>query len=132
MKIDTAFVVILLIVKNNKILLEQREFKGETHWLYPGGRIHQDELEDLSAAVIREAEEELGITPTKLLPILQEDFKSEIDTILRPFIVTEWKGDFPEAILDTDAPLKWLTLDEAINSPLESISKMAQAVRESI
>lgn len=127
---DTEQVVILLVVKNNQILLEKRFFNGQENLIFPGGRIKQNELENIELAAIREAQEELGITPTILKPLFEnQDFYSEIGKLLKPFLITEWEGEFPHNVLDTNTPLIWQDLDQVINSPLESISKMAQSAK---
>ena len=106
-------------------------FNGADNFIFPGGRIQEHEMSDFKLAAIREAQEELGITPTTIIPVLQEeDFKSEIGKTLRPFVVTSWEGDFPEKVLDTDAPLVWQDLDEVMKSPLMSVSTMAATAKQ--
>ncbi len=128
---DTEQVVILLVVRNNQILLEKREFNGSKNLIFPGGRIKQKELSNPKLAAIREAQEELGITPTKLKPLFEDQvFYSEIGKLLKPVLVTEWTGELPQNVLDTDAPLIWCDLDKIIDSPLKSVSRMAQSAKE--
>lgn len=130
MNSDTNDVVILLIIKNGKILLEKRFFNGSEHLIFPGGKIKVHELENLELAAIREAQEELGIVPTKIIPVLQEqDYYSEIGKLIRPFIITHWEGDFPKAVLDTNAPLIWQDLVETLESPVNSVRDLASAVK---
>lgn len=127
---DTNHVVILLIIKDGQILLEKRQFNGGENFIFPGGRIKEHELEQLEMAAIREAQEELGITPTKIIPVLQEeDYFSETGKLIRPFVVIEWEGEFPEAVLDTNAPLIWQNLEEALNSPVLSVRDLAKAAK---
>lgn len=126
---DTEQVVILLVLRNGQLLLEKRQFNRQENLVPPGGRIEQHELENLELAAVREAKEELGITPTKLTALFEnQEFYSEIGKSLKPFLITEWEGEFPEKVLDTDAPLVWQDLEEILKSPLSSVAKMAQAV----
>lgn len=66
-------------------------------WEFPGGKIEQSELPE--QALVRELQEELGITPTQIQPWLQKgfDYPATHDSPakrvhLHFFFVTQWQG----------------------------------------
>lgn len=48
----------VVIIKDNKVLLVKHEQDGKTAWIFPGGRV--EENESVSSAAIRECKEETG------------------------------------------------------------------------
>ena len=117
---DTNQTVILIILKDGKVLLEQRLPDSElaNHFLFPGGKV--EESESTQQAAIREGLEELGITSTKLVP-LEEFIGHESKRILCPFVVIEWEGEVSDKILDTVNPVFRVDFEDVSKSPLESV-----------
>ena len=75
--------------------MKKRGF-GEGRWNGVGGKVEADET--VEAAMIREAEEEIGVTPTvyeKVADIrFDEYFKGEPTLMhVHVYIATEWKGE---------------------------------------
>lgn len=129
-------IVIFALVKNNKILVEKRPVDGfSTHqYLLPGGEINLDELENLEAALKREMMEELGIIPIRYKLLSNEGIIGIFDNLLKPFLVSEWKGEIPSIGLDKEDPypLEWIDLEAVANTPIEGSRKIVNAIKESL
>ncbi|HEY0905857.1 MAG TPA: Nudix family hydrolase [Methylophilus sp.] len=91
--------VAILQKPNGEYLLASRpQGKGWAGWWeFPGGKIEQGESP--AHALIREAQEELGITPTRFQPWIKRryDYPATHDAeaktvLLHFFFVTEWQG----------------------------------------
>lgn len=73
-----------LIFKDNKVLLIYRERDGEKYYVFPGGKIEENETKE--ECIIRECKEELGITvkPIKYIyQVIGEDF-------IQHFFLCKW------------------------------------------
>jgi 8-oxo-dGTP diphosphatase/2-hydroxy-dATP diphosphatase len=88
---------LLFLRQGDQVLLamKKRGF-GEGRWNGVGGKVEADET--VEAAMIREAEEEIGVTPTvyeKVADIrFDEYFKGEPTLMhVHVFIATEWTGE---------------------------------------
>lgn len=88
---------LLFLRQGDQVLLamKKRGF-GEGRWNGVGGKVEADET--VEAAMIREAEEEIGVTPTvyeKVADIrFDEYFKGEPTLMhVHVYIATEWKGE---------------------------------------
>lgn len=127
-------VVIFVLVKDNKILVEKRPVEGfaKHQYLLPGGAINPEELENLEQALKREMIEELGVTPTKFELLTQEDIPGLFDHLLKPFIVSEWTGTLPQIGLDQEDsyPLEWVEIDTVLTTPIEGSRKIVQALKK--
>ncbi len=121
-------VVLFALVKNNKILLENRPATG---YLVPGGAINAHE--NLEDALKREIMEELGIIPTEFKLLTNEDIPGLNNNTLKPFIVTSWQGEIPENILDKKDPhpLEWMNIDKALISiPVKPTKKIVEVLKK--
>jgi ADP-ribose pyrophosphatase YjhB (NUDIX family) len=123
-------VVLFALIKDNKILLEQRQLKGfsEIGHFIPGGAIEL--TENIEKALIREIHEELGVTPIDF-KVLTENYLDGIgNNILMPYIVTSWQGDIPNFILDKNDPLVWIEIDNALPLlPKEASGEIIKAIK---
>jgi 8-oxo-dGTP diphosphatase len=85
------------------------------HWDTIGG--HVEDGETLCDALIREAREELGVTPTKfeLLAVLKET-RPEIhgEALHHVYAVTDWEGGEPSNISNEHTELKWFSVSEML------------------
>jgi 8-oxo-dGTP diphosphatase len=83
------------------------------HWDTIGGRVeHGESVED---ALVREAQEEVGVTPTRFsLVATVRERQPEIhgDMLHHVYVVTGWQGGDPANVCDEHTELKWFTLDE--------------------
>ena len=96
----TINVAVAILQKNDQVLLASRpQGKGWAGWWeFPGGKIETGERPE--NALIRELQEELGITPTQLQQWLRRRFDypatqdSAAKTVLLHFyFVTQWQGE---------------------------------------
>ncbi len=83
------------------------------HWDTIGGRV--EDGESVEAALIREAQEEVGVTPTefKLVATVREK-RPEIygDALHHIYVVTRWQGGEPANICDEHTELRWFSIEE--------------------
>jgi len=106
----------LIIGKDDKILLGLRAPSKKvwpSHWDTIGGRVEPGESPD--DALVREVQEELGVTPTvfRLITIVQER-QPEIygDALHHIYAVTSWQGGEPANVCDEHTELKWFDVSE--------------------
>jgi 8-oxo-dGTP diphosphatase len=77
-------------------------------WDLVGG--HVEPGESAEAAMIREAKEEIGLTPVRFGKVAEH---REEDTIFHLFLVSEWQGGEPALLGDEHTAMQWITPDEA-------------------
>jgi 8-oxo-dGTP diphosphatase len=119
-------VVAALIIRSQKVLLGQR---SATRAFYPnvwdmfGG--HMEPGEQQHETLIRELQEELGITPTQwvYLDTRHLSSPSSLDTpavslVFHSYLVTDWAGTPTNRQLDEHSAIGWFSLEEAIQLPL--------------
>lgn len=130
---DTNQTVIIILVKKGKLLLERRSESSTlaNQFLFPGGRIEEDEVDKVELALKRESFEELGITPTKFIPLSPFEGQ-ESKLILVPFLITKWQGEVPDKILDKGNPVFWVDIEDVAKSPLESVQQLVKLAKDYI
>ena len=106
----------LFIRPDGKVLLGLRAPSKKVwplHWDTIGGRVEDGESPD--QALIREAEEEVGVTPTRfrLIATVRER-RPDIhgDALHHVYAVTRWQGGEPANVCDEHTELKWFSIDE--------------------
>ena len=106
----------LFIDRDGRVLLGLRapwKKLWPRHWDTIGGRV--EDGESVEDALVREAREEVGVTPTrfKLVATVRER-QPEIhgDMLHHVYVVTEWHGGDPANVCDEHTELKWFTVDE--------------------
>jgi mutator protein MutT len=104
---------LLFLRRDNDILLamKKRGF-GEGRWNGVGGKVEAGE--SIEQAMIREAQEEIGVTPTvyeKMADIRFDEFFKGEPTLMHVhvYVATEWTGEPTES--EEMAP-KWFAADE--------------------
>src|SRR5438105_10663943 len=84
-----------------------------SHWDTIGGRVEAGESVD--EALVREAQEEVGVTPTQywLIATVRER-QPEIygDALHHVYAVTAWQGGEPANVCDEHTELSWFTVSE--------------------
>ena len=106
----------LFIGPDGKVLLGLRAPSKKVwpgHWDTIGG--HVEDGESLEEALVREAQEEVGVTPTrfKLIATVRER-QPEIygDALHHIYAVTAWQGGDPANVCDEHSELKWFSVSE--------------------
>jgi 8-oxo-dGTP diphosphatase len=106
----------LFIGEDGKILLGLRAPSKKvwpSHWDTIGGRVEPGE--SLDDALVREVQEEVGVTPTRfgLVAIVQER-QPEIygEALHHIYAVTAWEGGEPANICEEHTELKWFDVSE--------------------
>jgi 8-oxo-dGTP diphosphatase len=106
----------LFINSDGKVLLGLRSPLKKvwpSHWDTIGGRVEQGE--SLEEALIREAQEEVGVTRVefRLIATVRER-KPEIygDALHHVCAVTGWHGGEPANVCDEHTELKWFSISE--------------------
>ena len=106
-------VVAALIIRAQKILLGQRSAVREFYpnvWDVFGGHIEPDEGHEQT--LVRELQEELGITPTQWT-YLQTLREPSADLTVYLYLVTEWSGTPVNRQRDEHSAIGWFSLTEA-------------------
>jgi 8-oxo-dGTP diphosphatase len=111
-------VVAALIIQSEKILLGQR---SPTRKYYPnvwdifGG--HVEPGEEQEQTLVRELQEELGITPTQWTYL--ETFQEPVEQLtLHLYLVTAWTGTPLNRQPDEHSAIGWFSLAQATQLPL--------------
>jgi 8-oxo-dGTP pyrophosphatase MutT (NUDIX family) len=121
-------VFVLVRESDGALLMERRPdgdpwFPGE--WVFPAGKLEDGELP--YEACTREIREELGVQPTGIFDLATftgatyhaRSPKHEGDDPshrMHPFLVVSWAGEVPGRVLDSGAPLAWVTQENARSS----------------
>lgn len=106
----------LFLAANGKVLLGLRaptKTVWPDHWDTIGGRV--EDGESLEGALIREAQEEVGVTPTEFMLVATvREKQPEIhgDLLHHVYVVTGWQGGEPANICDEHTELRWFSIDE--------------------
>ena len=126
-------VVAALMIQSQKILLGQRSATREFYpgvWDVFGG--HVEPGEQLDETLVRELQEELGITPTKwtYLETITLSAASPTDPLIfHLYLVTEWAGTPANRQLEEHSTIGWFSLAEAIQLELADPSYPAMFER---
>lgn len=109
--------VLFAFVKNGLVLCEIREWDDEVMDSIPGGRVapkDRTEADYLVAALVRETAEELDVVPTAYQLAGQVWYEDR--WLFTLFVVRQWHGELPEAVLDTGKALHWVHPDDLVDN----------------
>ena len=119
-------VVAALIVRSQMVLLGQRSAKREFYpgvWDVFGGHVEAGEQQH--ETLIRELQEELGITPiqwhyleTIMIPSGSSSGEGSDQVILHLYLVTDWTGTPVNRQLEEHSEIGWFSLEQATQLPL--------------
>lgn len=95
-KLPIIYVVAGVFKNNNGEFLIIKRPKNKVMsdlWEFPGGKIELGETPEV--ALVRELNEEIGLTPTKtkVLPFISHQYET-FHIVLLPYLITEWHGTF--------------------------------------
>jgi 8-oxo-dGTP diphosphatase len=99
-----------IFVRHGRILLGKRaphRLSCPNCWDVIGG--HVEAGESLEQALVREAEEETGVTPLYFVPA----GRLRRSAIHHFFTVFEWEGGEPRSLGDEHTELRWFTIEQA-------------------
>jgi 8-oxo-dGTP diphosphatase len=111
-----------LLVREDRILLAKRARHRRRYpgvWDVIGG--HQEPGESIEEALLREVEEEVGVTPVRFAPLGAIDEPNpEINDphVYHMFQVMEWRGGEPRHACDEHSEIGWFSLAEALELDL--------------
>jgi len=106
----------LLVAPTGKVLLGLRSPAKKVwpcHWDTIGGHVEDDE--NLENALIREVQEDVGVTPTRfglIATVREREPEVYGDAFHHVYAVTEWRGGDPANVCDEHTELKWFSVDE--------------------
>ena len=110
-----------VLVRNGQVLLARRATHRAAHpglWSFPGG--HVEPGETLEAALVREVEEEIGVTPRAFTRVstMSDPKAAETDPVtFHMFAVQTWIGGEPSMLGDEHSELRWFDLPAASGLP---------------
>ncbi|MFH0937652.1 MAG: NUDIX domain-containing protein [Candidatus Daviesbacteria bacterium] len=127
-------VVYIFMDQDRNVYLEQRPANSSypEEWIFPGGKVEVTDIDRITS-LAREIQEETNVKPLTFHPLeLPEMIYSPRGRKIYPFIITKWEGQLPPYILDNGHPTKWFPIEEAINSPVKSVRKLAIIINQSL
>jgi len=121
--------VYLLLINNNQVLLSRRFNTGFMDGFYSLPAGHLDEGETLTAALIRESQEEIGITPInpKLIQVVHRLPKTSEDRNYLDFffLSTSWNGEINNLEPEKCDSVEWFDINSL---PTKIIPDMIQVI----
>lgn len=106
----------LLVGNNGRVLLGLRSSSKKVwpdHWDTIGGRVEAGE--SLEAALIREVQEEIGVTPLRfqlIATVPERQPERYGDALHHIYAVTQWSGGAPQNTSDEHSALRWFDVAE--------------------
>ena len=107
-----------ILFRNGEILLGKRAKDRTSYpnvWDTIGG--HCENGETLTQTLIRELQEEIGVTPIQFEHI-STLFDSNNDHTYHVFVVTDWKGEPERLQSDEHSTIGWFSINEALKLEL--------------
>jgi len=106
-------IVLAAFIGSGRVLMVRRAANKQHypgHWDLVGGHVGADE--PIVAALIREAHEEVGVTPVvfRYLGFFKD---GHYETTYHLYEVTDWSDGSPRLIGDEHTDLAWMALDSA-------------------
>ena len=105
----TCTLVLLITEKRVLLAMKKRGF-GKGRWNGPGGKVEPNET--IEQAMIRECQEEIGVTPLSYEKVAVHNFvfpDGQSDMRVHTFMCTSWKGEPTES--EEMAP-RWFSVDK--------------------
>ena len=128
----------LVLIKNNKILLQRRFNTGYEDGKYSMVAGHVDKGEGFTQAIIREAKEEAGITlkveDLKAVHVINHDTGSEennerIDVF---FTAEKWEGEIENKEPEKCDDLSWFDLDSIPENTIDFLKEVISCIKNKI
>lgn len=114
----TDIVLAAFISDGHVLMLRRAAHKPQfpEHWDLVGGHVEIGETCD--SALVREAQEEIGLTPVRfeyLKAVSQEPTADGGEITYHIYAVTEWSGGAPRLLGDEHTDLAWVLMENAIS-----------------
>ena len=127
----------LVLMKDNKVLLLQRQNTGYNDGKYSVIAGHVEKGETFTDTIIREAKEEAGITlhRDKIKVAHVQHRKSDSDASERVhtyFISTEWEGEIENTEPDKCSDLSWFNLNKLPSDTIECVECAIRNIQKNI
>ncbi len=125
----------LVLVENNKILLQRRFNTGYEDGKYSLVAGHVDEGETFTEAIIREVKEEAGITlqanDLSVVHVMNRNIKDNgrIDIF---FLAKKWTGNLENKESNKCDDLSWFDLDDIPDNTIPYIKKVINCIKDKI
>ncbi|MFK0161972.1 NUDIX hydrolase [Rhizobium sp. NPDC090279] len=105
-------IVLAAFIESGQVLMARRAASKQHypgHWDLVGGHAEPDEPIDVT--LVREAREEVGVTPIvfRYLGFFKD---SQYETTYHIYKVTDWSAGLPKLIGDEHTDMAWVALDE--------------------
>jgi 8-oxo-dGTP pyrophosphatase MutT (NUDIX family) len=123
-EVALAEIACAAFVRDGLVLLVKRASHKTwypNHWDLVGG--HVEPGESVEAALVREAQEEVGLTPVRfrwIAELSELQTSDDFRTRYHVYAVTAWEGGEPTLLGDEHTAMQWVTASEA--STLEGIA----------
>ena len=127
--------VYLVLMKNQQILLLKRHNTGWQDGNYSLCSGHIDGGEPVTAAMIREAKEEIGITiqPSDLEVVhVMHRLSSDAEYIDFFLTARAWQGEPQNMELDKCSEVRWFKLDNLPKNTIENIVQALECVEKGV
>lgn len=128
--------IVYALIQNQQILMAKRLKSDDVYfgqYVIPGGKVESVDLESenyLSAALLRETHEELGIIPTRFEYLFSNNYPIIPDVLLHFFVVTKWTGEITNQEPHKES-FMWVSLDQVLAStPFISVQEAIRAIRD--
>jgi len=98
---DKTCTLVFLQKEGQLLLAMKKRGFGTGYWNGVGGKIEPGETEE--QALVRESQEEIGVTPTKWYKVAAHDFVMDVDTdqpwhmYVHAYLCDEWQGEPTES-----------------------------------
>ena len=98
--------VLFALVKNGKVLCEEREWDSLMSQSIPGGKMDSSNTSQ-PAALLREMKEELNVIPLEY-KFLGDIWFNTDEWVFHVYVITEWDGKVPAISKEDFRALTWL------------------------
>jgi len=124
----------LILVKDGKVLLLRRYQTGWMDGFYALPAGHIDGGETFSTAMLREAQEEIGVTiaPEDLEFVNMTHHNSDKEYVYVVFAADNWQGEPTNMEPEKCDDLAWFPIDELPENTTEGVQKAIKNFREGV